>query len=294
MGGSSGSGIPVGTAVCCCLLLLAMCTGSPASLCRNSLNCPLHKREVCPHGSTECGPCIHGYQENSKGKCEEAKQVKVRGPEAVIDFLASILEKQTPPRVEFAQQVNATTSQAPPPPPPPAEGPSGRNNVPGAPRPTRRPPNDAVLLGVVVACGVAGLLALIIAGGCWCRMRKEMKLAERTDYPAYKQSPPPPYENTSPGDKKLAQNAQMYHFQHQKQQMISMDKNKELKHPDSAITSDEENEDGDFTVYECPGLAPTYKQHLQSGPLKYQTGEMEVKNPLFDDSSLHHPTNGHH
>lgn len=29
----------------------------------------------------------------------------------------------------------------------------------------------------------------------------------------------------------------------------------EPKLPDSA-SSDEENEDGDFTVYECPGLAP--------------------------------------
>ncbi|XP_075690873.1 neural proliferation differentiation and control protein 1 isoform X2 [Rhinoderma darwinii] len=285
MGGSSGSGgIPLGTAVCCCLLLLTMCTGSPASLCRNSLDCPLHKREVCPRGSAECGPCIHGYKENRKGVCEEARPVKGSGPEAVIDYLASMLEKQNPQLVENAQQVNTTPSQAPPPAapnPPVEEGPSGRSDVPGAPRGTKRPPNDAVLLGVVVACAIAGLLALSVAGVCWFRMRKEMKLAEKTDYSTYKQSPPPPYEKTSPGDKKLAQNAQMYHYQHQKQQMISMEKNKdELKHTDSAVTSDEENEDGDFTVYECPGLAPT--------------GEMEVKNPLFDDSSLHHPTHGPH
>lgn len=29
--------------------------------------------------------------------------------------------------------------------------------------------------------------------------------------------------------------------------------------PDSAASTDEENEDGDFTVYECPGLAPVSK-----------------------------------
>jgi hypothetical protein len=34
-------------------------------------------------------------------------------------------------------------------------------------------------------------------------------------------------------------------------------------------SSDEETEEGDYTVYECPGLAPT--------------GEIEVKNPLFED-----------
>lgn len=30
----------------------------------------------------------------------------------------------------------------------------------------------------------------------------------------------------------------------------------ECKIPESGATSDEETEDGDFTVYECPGLAP--------------------------------------
>ncbi|XP_075041483.1 neural proliferation differentiation and control protein 1 isoform X2 [Mixophyes fleayi] len=200
---------------------------------------------------------------------------KVKDPDAAIDYLASLLDVQSH-HSGFAQ-VNTTSSQAPPPPlpNPPADGPSGRSNTPG----TGKRPNDAVLLGVFVACAVAGLLALIAAGICWCRMRKEMELTKNTDYPAYRQSPPPPYDKTSPGDKKLAQNAQMYHYQHQKQQMISMEKNKdEHKHPDSAVTSDEENEDGDFTVYECPGLAPT--------------GEMEVKNPLFDDSSLQH--SAHH
>lgn len=34
----------------------------------------------------------------------------------------------------------------------------------------------------------------------------------------------------------------------------------EPKVPDSAASTDEENEDGDFTVYECPGLAPVSKR----------------------------------
>lgn len=211
------------------------------------------------------------------GTCVPAKKVADNSLDTEIDLLASLL-KNMPHAVNYAEKVNTTPSHPPPPPNPPAEEPSGRGNHPGSPKTTRKPPGDALLLGVVVACALAGLLALSVAGICWCRMRREMKLAEKTDYPAYRQSPPPPYEKTSPGDKKLAQNAQMYHYQHQKQQMISMEKNKdELKHPDSAVTSDEENED-DFTVYECPGLAPT--------------GEMEVKNPLFDDSNLHH--SAHH
>lgn len=60
------------------------------------------------------------------------------------------------------------------------------------------------------------------------------------------------------GDKKLAQSAQMYHYQHQKQQIIAM----ENRSGDvngramSDVESDDENEEGDYTVYECPGLAP--------------------------------------
>ncbi|XP_019396035.1 PREDICTED: neural proliferation differentiation and control protein 1 [Crocodylus porosus] len=137
------------------------------------------------------------------------------------------------------------------------------------------PSSDILILGMIVACTVAGISALIVAAICWCRLQKEIRLAQKTDYSAQKLSGPLPYDKISPGDKKLAQSAQMYHYQHQKQQMLSMEKHKEEpKLPDSA-SSDEENEDGDFTVYECPGLAPT--------------GEMEVKNPLFDDSSLHPP-----
>ncbi|XP_063289031.1 neural proliferation differentiation and control protein 1 isoform X1 [Pelobates fuscus] len=192
--------------------------------------------------------------------------------EAEIDYLASMIANQDPNKLQLADGVNTTNS-----PPPPDVMPSVKDRRhPGAtlvPENRRKAPlNDTLLLGVVIACAISGLMALMVAGICWYRMRREMKLAEKTDYPAFKASPPPPYEKTSPGDKKLAHNAQMYHYQHQKQQMLSMGKNKdEPKHTDSAMTSDEENEDGDFTVYECPGLAPT--------------GEMEVKNPLFDDSS---------
>ncbi|NXY51948.1 NPDC1 protein, partial [Ceuthmochares aereus] len=118
------------------------------------------------------------------------------------------------------------------------------------------PSNDNVVLGLIVVCTVAGLSALVVAVVCWCRLQKEVKLAQKADYSAQRVASPLPYDKISPGDKTLAQSAQMYHYQHQKQQMLSMEKHKEEpKLPDSA-SSDEENEDGDFTVYECPGLAP--------------------------------------
>ncbi|GLD55201.1 neural proliferation differentiation and control protein 1-like protein [Lates japonicus] len=112
------------------------------------------------------------------------------------------------------------------------------------------------------------------------RMQKDSHLAKKVDYPAFggASAPAAPATGTSMGDKTLAQSAQMYHYQHQKQQMLSMGNHKpEQKVLDTEVTSDEEEVGGDFTVYECPGLAPT--------------GEMEVKNPLFDDSTLHYQGN---
>ncbi|XP_029294729.1 neural proliferation differentiation and control protein 1 [Cottoperca gobio] len=135
------------------------------------------------------------------------------------------------------------------------------------------PSNDHVFIIISSVFIVLGSLALITAGACWVRLQKGVRLTQKVDYPAYKLMRAHAFDNL-PGDKKLAHSAQMYHYQHQKQQMLSMEKHRdEPKVLDSGASTDEENEDGDFTVYECPGLAPT--------------GEMEVKNPLFDDSTLY-------
>lgn len=92
------------------------------------------------------------------------------------------------------------------------------------------------------------------------------------------------------GDKKLAHSAQMFHYQHQKQQIIAMEnRNNEMNHDEDNDSDDNEN---DFTVYgklcwafkapekltfrfsslECPGLA------------EWDSG-MEVKNPLFSEET---------
>lgn len=77
------------------------------------------------------------------------------------------------------------------------------------------------------------------------------------EYPAYGVTGP--NKDISPsGDRRLAQSAQMYHYQHQKQQIIAMENrtNQERNGTLSDVESDDENEEGDYTVYECPGLAP--------------------------------------
>ncbi|NXK80380.1 NPDC1 protein, partial [Amazona guildingii] len=261
--------------------------------CPRSLDCALQRREFCPPGSGACGPCLASFQEDEHGRCVP-KQLPTSGRTSVstlekeIDFLADVLARQEAPRShplrdgKLRQRVasglrlgllqqGSTGSKAATTLPTSTAATIQKYPVEASPIPS----GDDVVLGLIVMCTLAGLSALVVAGVCWCRLQK-VRLAQKVDYSAQRAASPLPYDKISPGDKTLAQSAQMYHYQHQKQQMLSMEKHKEEpKLPDSA-SSDEENEDGDFTVYECPGLAPT--------------GEMEVRNPLFDDSSLH-PSN---
>ncbi|KAM7003907.1 neural proliferation differentiation and control protein 1 isoform 2-T2 [Passerculus sandwichensis] len=286
------------------LLLLLTALGSfrlrlarAAASCPRSLDCALQRREFCPPGSGACGPCLPPFQEDDHGRCVQRQlspsgRTSVPSLEAEIDFLADVLARQEAPRHHPLQDGRPRTTLVPN---------SGRQRVASGLREGRLqqdptgavaaatlpttatvqkypveaspiPENDNMVLGLIVVCTVAGISALIVAAICWYRLQKEVRLAQKADYSAQRVASPLPYDKISPGDKTLAQSAQMYHYQHQKQQMLSLEKHKEEpKLPDSA-SSDEENEDGDFTVYECPGLAPT--------------GEMEVRNPLFDDSSL--------
>ncbi|KFV49948.1 Neural proliferation differentiation and control protein 1, partial [Tyto alba] len=254
-----------------------------AASCPRSLDCALQRRQFCPPGSGACGPCLPTFQEDDRGRCIQKQfspsgRTSVPSLEKEIDFLADVLARQEAPHPHPLRDGKPRMQRGP------------ASNEVAATLPTSTttavqkypveaspiPSNDGTVLGLIVVCTVAGISVLIVAAVCWCRLQKEVRLAQKADYSAQRAASPLPYDKISPGDKTLAQSAQMYHYQHQKQQMLSMEKHKEEpKLPDSA-SSDEENEDGDFTVYECPGLAPT--------------GEMEVRNPLFDDSSLH-PSN---
>ncbi|RNA18802.1 Neural proliferation differentiation and control [Brachionus plicatilis] len=131
--------------------------------------------------------------------------------------------------------------------------------------------NDSLFVFVVAGCTLAGVIGLVAAGVCWYTVYRRSTNDASYVTKSAKLSPSGSLKSnsTSSGDRRLAQSAQMYHYQHQKQQMIAMEKaNSEQKQEDSE-NSDGETEEGDYTVYECPGLAPT--------------GEMEVKNPLFKE-----------
>lgn len=130
---------------------------------------------------------------------------------------------------------------------------------------------DIYFIAIVAGCSAAAMFVLVLISLTWCRLQRGVKAAADIEYPAYGVTGP--NKDVSPsGDQRLAQSAQMYHFQHQKQQIIAMENRVSTGRDPGSVSeaeSDEENEEGDYTVYECPGLA--------------STGEMEVKNPLFHD-----------
>lgn len=251
-----------------------------------------------------CGPCLQPFQEDPKGECvPRSHRPSVEGPsqprlEDEIDLLAQELAwreaghlgLRAPPQSEGGQLLQGHAAslglseqgQGPDPGSPSTLGvptphtslgsPVSTGPVHMSPLAPRGGHGDNLAVVLIVASSVAGATALAVAALCWCRLQREIRLAKKTDYAAPQAPSSPMTPGISPGDQRLVHSAEMYHYQHQRQQMLSLERHKEPPKVLAMASSDEENEDGDFTVYECPGLAPT--------------GEMEVRNPLFDHSSL--------
>ncbi|CAK7291938.1 neural proliferation differentiation and control protein 1 isoform X1 [Vulpes vulpes] len=280
-----------------------------AAACPGSLDCALKRRARCPPGAHVCGPCLQPFQEDPQGLCVPRMRRPVGESlprprlEDEIDFLAQELAHQEPQPPVLAAQPQPDKGQQHLEPAATLglserrQGPNlGTSSTGGTPAPTPHtslgPPvssvpvhispleprggrGDGLVLVLIVASSVAGAAALAVAALCWCRLQRDIRLTQKADYAAPQAPGSPATPGISPGDQRLAHSAEMYHYQHQRQQMRCLERHKEPPKELESLSSDEENEDGDFTVYECPGLAPT--------------GEMEVRNPLFDHSSLSAP-----
>uniref|UniRef100_A0A2K5W8W8 Neural proliferation, differentiation and control 1 n=1 Tax=Macaca fascicularis TaxID=9541 RepID=A0A2K5W8W8_MACFA len=267
------SGLVLGAA------LRGAAAGHPdAAACPGSLDCALKRRSRCPPGAHACGPCLQPFQEDQQGLCVPRMRRPPGGGrpqprlEDEIDFLAQELARKesghsTPPLPKARQRL----------PEPATLGFSARGqglelglpSTPGTPMPT---PHTS--LGSPVSSEPVHMSPLR-PGRPRPRLQREIRLTQKTDYTAAKSPGSPAAPRISPGDQRLAHSAEMYHYQHQRQQMLCLERHKEPPKELDTASSDEENEDGDFTVYECPGLAPT--------------GEMEVRNPLFDHAALSAP-----
>uniref|UniRef100_H3BX54 Neural proliferation, differentiation and control, 1a n=1 Tax=Tetraodon nigroviridis TaxID=99883 RepID=H3BX54_TETNG len=272
------------------LCFLPVSTGLPGShKCPPPSHCKQEGRQDCRRAPPTAAP-------NEDGRC-----ISELRPQGQSTFFADSDEEIDLLQAAFAQQVTqvqpgkqadappgALKSQSggarhantaaplpdtPTPPPKPTEAVDR-----GGPHVAPTLNKDQAFIIIVSVCVVVGATAVIVATVCYVESQKGSRLAGKADFPSFGGVGVPAATDTSMGDKTLAQSAQMFHYQHRKQQMLSVGPHKpEQNAREAEMTSDEEEVGGDFTVYECPGLAPT--------------GEMEVKNPLFDDSNLHYQGN---
>ncbi|CAD5122026.1 DgyrCDS10480 [Dimorphilus gyrociliatus] len=238
-----------------------------------SLNCYLLKRLKKRDNPCECGSCVKGTIAHD-GICElnpaEEESSIIKNLKILSRAKKSFNERRelqdavTVPEVtDTPKDLNDYSSQQPP-------RPFKQGDINGEGKQYNDSITDVNFMAIVAACSAAGLVGLVVAGVCWYKLQRNVKAASETDYPAYGVTGPAKRKDSNSGDRKLAQSAQMYHYQHQKQQMLAMEKaNSEKKEGESDVDSEDEKADGDFTVYECPGLAPA--------------GQLEVNNPLFSE-----------
>lgn len=285
--------------------------------CPGSLDCALKRRARCPPGAHACGPCLQSFQEDQRGLCvprmHQSPGEDLARPrlEEEIDSLAQELalkEKEAEhsrftaqPWPEAAQNLlepaatqgfskwgqglepglPSTHGTSLPTPHASLGSPVSSGPVHKSPLESRGRHGSSLILVLALSFCLVSIGALALAALFWYRLQREIRLTQKADYAATTKAPTSPATpRISPGDQRLAHSAEMYHYQHQRQQMLCLERHKEPPKELETASSDEENEDGDFTVYECPGLAPT--------------GEMEVRNPLFDHSSLSAPVPGPH
>uniref|UniRef100_UPI00398E737F neural proliferation differentiation and control protein 1-like n=1 Tax=Pristiophorus japonicus TaxID=55135 RepID=UPI00398E737F len=285
--------------LCVCLLFIFSGLSDSASQCPRRLDCALRRRNPCPSGSHDCGPCLPHYQEDDEGKCMRAGRRRHGGspiserPDDVAGLIHVLLAQgeklaataatdremyttRSWPRLSPTYTREATSPGHTPGPAQSTEEPqatarSTARSHRGPDKERRKEPsrllNDVVSLSLVIICTVMGFFGLVVAGLCWYRLQKEVRLVQKMAYEGNKKPLP------QPRDGKFAKKLQRNHYQHQKKVIQAMEEGEsKARMKQMSTESEAENENGEYTVYECPGLAPT--------------GEMEIHNPLFDSSFL--------
>ncbi|XP_037083066.1 neural proliferation differentiation and control protein 1-like [Pollicipes pollicipes] len=129
--------------------------------------------------------------------------------------------------------------------------------------------SDIYFILTVVGVCTSVVCMTILGGLCYRYMQRgRSRASSEGDGPSYGVTGP--HHDVSPsGDRKLAQSAQLYHYQHQKQQMMAIEEGRAMGSRQGSPSDEDSDDEQEHTVYECPGLAPS--------------GEMEVKNPLFSE-----------
>ncbi|KAG8448663.1 hypothetical protein GDO86_015659 [Hymenochirus boettgeri] len=243
-------------------ILLLLVTVTAEGQCPSKITCLLKRREACTQKSHDCGPCRVPYMETARSRS------KFSGPDAIIDFIQNMMDSmneassaahkptESPPLAVVTSSIllpiflknstiagtrNSTT-------------PTGVEEWKNTGK--RKSINHTFSLTLTVICSLTGVSGILVAALCWYRLQNEVQLAQKLSHTTYKDNPKHIYHRT----------AQNSHYARQCQ--IEKAQERSQMKPCHQLSTDSEPDVDDFTIYECPGLAPT--------------GEMEVHNPLFD------------
>ncbi|XP_040262329.1 neural proliferation differentiation and control protein 1-like [Bufo bufo] len=257
--------------------------------CLSSLDCVMKKREMCPPGSRECGPCISNYEESNFGMCKlkVSRRLKILEPDSVIDVIQEYSiskgHRVNPTGTASTTTMTTTTAAAASPhltsagdkpkllqsssdvrtpsllastfPPQMKDRKLGRRR--------KSEMNQTMSLTLIVICSLTAMSGILVVATCWYRLQKEVRLAQEMAYTAYKGSRQHPSQRSAD-----QMSHYMQHYSAQKKHFQARESSE--KKPCQQLSTDSEADTEEFAIYECPGLAPT--------------GEMEVHNPLFDPS----------
>ncbi|VDN89222.1 unnamed protein product [Brugia pahangi] len=120
-------------------------------------------------------------------------------------------------------------------------------------------------LAVATACMLAVVIGVATGSYYFFKDRSQKSPADSCDF-TYAPTGPGKSRKKKGGDEGLAYKAQLHHYQQAKQKIISGEDGT-ITLPDGYESSETSDDENNFSVYECPGLAPT--------------GDIEVQNPNF-------------
>uniref|UniRef100_A0A803JID0 Neural proliferation, differentiation and control, 1, gene 2 n=1 Tax=Xenopus tropicalis TaxID=8364 RepID=A0A803JID0_XENTR len=236
------------------IILLLLAVTVVDGHCPPKITCILKKREMCTPGSYDCGPCRSSYMEAASGKC--ILKAGFAAPSTTDNPAAPIFTSSSLQPV-FLNNSTATGTRKPTSTTSPASGQNSRVSR------RKKSMNQNFSLTLIVICSLTGVSGIVVVALCWYRLQKEVQLAQKTAY-ATCADRRQHICNRSAGH--ISHYIQQY--QNKKQQLQAQESSRSSLQPYRQLSTDSEPDTDDFTIYECPGLAPT--------------GEMEVHNPLFD------------
>ncbi|VDD86591.1 unnamed protein product [Enterobius vermicularis] len=126
---------------------------------------------------------------------------------------------------------------------------------------------NLLFVSVATVCIIAAVIGIIGGTYYFHKVRSQRIEDAFSNFSHYAPTGPGKEKKKKDGDEGLAYRAQLHHYQQTKQKIISgNEQDIGIPEPDDASEASD-YDDNNFSVYECPGLAPT--------------GDLEVQNPNF-------------